>query len=144
LYDLVDVELMLTSFSVGELSVLILNTATPPSAPPRQASAALPPGRWCCVSPLCYLLAPYWITLACCISPSMSEKEEKTPAAAAEEEKQQEDDEEEDLEKLQAEIERMEAEAARITKETEEIENQKQGTKTATAATAASQAKRDG
>jgi seryl-tRNA synthetase len=65
----------------------------------------------------------------------MSEMEDKRPGAAAEEEKQQEqqqqqqDDEEEDLEKLQAEIERMEAEAARITKETEEIENQKQGKK---------------
>jgi len=36
------------------------------------------------------------------------------------------DDDEEDLEKLQKEIERMEAEAARITKETDDLEKQKQ------------------
>jgi RNA recognition motif-containing protein len=36
------------------------------------------------------------------------------------------DDSEEDLEKLQKEIERMEAEAARITKETDDLEKQKQ------------------
>mmetsp|Transcript_87783 Transcript_87783/g.179041 ORF Transcript_87783/g.179041 Transcript_87783/m.179041 type:complete len:139 (+) Transcript_87783:164-580(+) len=36
------------------------------------------------------------------------------------------EDDEEDLEKLQKEIERMEAEAARITKETDDLEKQKQ------------------
>ena len=77
----------------------------------------------------------------------MSEKDDEKPAAAVEEDKQ-DDDDEEDLEKLQAEIERMEAEAARITKETEDMEKGS-GTSAAAAAAApasggASQAKRDG
>ena len=46
------------------------------------------------------------------------------------------DDEEEDLEKLQKEIERMEAEAARITKETDDLEKQKQDTSSTTTTTA--------
>jgi RNA recognition motif-containing protein len=51
----------------------------------------------------------------------MSDEVTKTePPAVAE--KPEDPEEEEDLEKLQAEIERMEAEAARITKETEALE----------------------
>eukprot|EP00531_Pseudo-nitzschia_arenysensis_P019807 CAMPEP_0116134400 /NCGR_PEP_ID=MMETSP0329-20121206/10624_1 /TAXON_ID=697910 /ORGANISM="Pseudo-nitzschia arenysensis, Strain B593" /LENGTH=127 /DNA_ID=CAMNT_0003629105 /DNA_START=56 /DNA_END=439 /DNA_ORIENTATION=- len=62
-------------------------------------------------------------------------KPAEVPAAAAAAEGG--DDEEEDLEKLQKEIERMEAEAARITKETDDLEKQKQETKgeTTTSAT---------
>mmetsp|Transcript_19521 Transcript_19521/g.47124 ORF Transcript_19521/g.47124 Transcript_19521/m.47124 type:complete len:146 (+) Transcript_19521:120-557(+) len=57
-----------------------------------------------------------------------TEETETKPAAdaAAPADAEADADEEEDLEKLQAEIERMEAEAARITKETEELERKKE------------------
>ena len=54
----------------------------------------------------------------------MSTEEDKK--AAATEENMEEEDDDDDLEKLQAEIDRMEAEAARISKETEELEKKKQ------------------
>ena len=82
-----------------------------------------------------------------CIVPthktSMSETTDETKTAAAvDEETKQEEDDEEDLEKLQAEIERMEAEAAKINQETEDIE--KGAGNTASAATKADAIKRDG
>lgn len=49
----------------------------------------------------------------------MGQDDDEDKMAAAEE------DEEEDLEKLQAEIDRMEAEAAKIAKQTEELEKKK-------------------
>mmetsp|Transcript_19520 Transcript_19520/g.47121 ORF Transcript_19520/g.47121 Transcript_19520/m.47121 type:complete len:227 (+) Transcript_19520:104-784(+) len=72
-----------------------------------------------------------------------TEETETKPAAdaAAPADAEADADEEEDLEKLQAEIERMEAEAARITKETEELERKKEAklgtTTTSSSSTAA-------
>jgi hypothetical protein len=76
----------------------------------------------------------------------MKDQEEGTT-----EEPEKEEEEEEDLEKLQAEIEKMEAEAARITKENEDLEKGKPHSSAAASAAAGGKkedpkdvAKRDG
>jgi chemotaxis protein histidine kinase CheA len=116
------------------------------------------------ISPIVAVAAPSHIVflivvLVQVITTIMSSSDpKKEQAAAAEQEDEEEEEEEEDLEKLQAEIARMEEEAARITKETEELEKNKnpstaaaaaaaataRGDAAATAAAAAADHKRDG